>query len=126
MTKQEKIIEAYGDFYPIIQKYLYTDGWLDKLVFKQTELKYETISDLDFEHDGSTFCRPKSLIGIETNNGWLPYINEKLPKNKDYHVTNKKGDMVVLSSNVLNSLSEANLINITHYQEVIKPEKPIY
>ena len=70
--------------------------------------------------------RPIKLRNIETNNGWLPYTNEKLPKNKDYHVMNKKGDMAVLSSNVLNSLSEANLINITHYQEVIKPEKPIY
>ena len=67
--------------------------------------------------------RIKSVV---YNNGWLPYTNEKLPKNKDYHVMNKKCDMVVLSSNVLNSLSEANLINITHYQEVIKPEKPIY
>lgn len=76
---------------------------------------------------GLTESSSKKLIeSVVYNNGWLPYTNEKLPQNTDYHVMNKDGDMVVLSSNVLNSLSEANLINITHYQEVKKPEKPIY
>lgn len=54
MTKEEKIKEAYGEFYERVKEYLYVDGWLDKLVFNVTDLTYEELGIQPFSHSVSS------------------------------------------------------------------------
>ena len=82
-------------------------------------------------------CRPKSLSGIENNNGWIKIKSEDdLPKltmlNKDnkYWIFNSNGKIGDLPLSWLHTFKEmgkrekTNNI-ITHYQPIIKHKPPI-
>lgn len=131
MTKEEKIKEAW-DFV-----------W-DKLndTSKQCALKnngfISGILSNDLNHSFTTFntditaWRPKSLQGIENNNGWIKIESEAdLPKDNgitDYHVfmfTNQyKYIRRTYKKNQVKELWEQE--EITHYQRIEKPKPPIY
>lgn len=122
MTKQEYIEQEYGKHYESVKAFLYRDGWLDKLVFQKTDLKYEDLSDLDFEHEGNTFCRPKSLSGIENNNGWIKIESESdLPTEPDFYWCRDNNGAIhqVHYEDITVGYS-------THYQTIPKPKPPIY
>jgi len=120
MTKQEKIIEAYGEYYKKCNPN--ENGWIDyDIWFKHIGHK------IDYDYSNNQMStRPKSLSGIENNNGWNSFNYEELPKNMDCHVINPQGDIVVLSTNVINSISKNSLANISHYKIIEKPKPPVY
>lgn len=71
--------------------------------------------------------RPIELQNISTNNGWIRIESEDdLPKEYGYYfVVDLIGDGVsVVSFNPDNKASWIDLV--THFQPIVKPEKPIY
>lgn len=129
-AKEEKIKEAYkSEFtnneqdydkrYESLKIWIDKNGWLSG-----------TLYDVDmnrFDVSGHTL-RPKSLQGIEDNNGWIRIESESdLPKETAcYHVINKKG--LYFRKRFLCHLKDYKnkWKQITHYQRIIKPKPPIY
>jgi hypothetical protein len=79
-----------------------------------------------------TLVRPKSLHGIETNNGWIKIESEAdLPKEKgDYwcidRFVNVNPYATFFDPESFISLNERWMHRYTHYQPIIKPQPPIY
>lgn len=94
--------------------------------FLTNEIDIETI---DSTQDGyfDVYIRPKSLQGIETNNGWIRIESEEdLPKEDGvYWVYTVDGNRQL---RYLEDFLHNGKINkyFTHYQPILKPEKPIY
>ena len=139
MTKQEKIIEAYGDSWNIAKNFADENGWIDR--YKQSA--YLNIGEwgkdktpiknflgkndyfgLESKNDK---YRPKSLHGIETNNGWIKIESEDDLKVKEgyYAVFNTRWKNDEIS--IIQIIEPYKLDStITHYQPIIKPQPPIY
>ena len=124
MTRQEKIREAYGEHFETVKDYLNEDGRL-----RITDCKKIGNLPVNFEVLDTYYVRPKSLAGIENNNGWVKIENEDdLPKeNIDC--------LICFSNNEIKCdrflVNHKNFIKnhykyITHYQPIIKPKPPIY
>lgn len=78
MTKQEKIQEAYGKFY---HKSVNQDGWIKFSLNLPNGIGNWLLSNKDslFDVKIQITCvqfRPKSLHGIEDNNGWIKIEKE--------------------------------------------------
>lgn len=74
-AKQKAIREAYGRFFNN-EKYHYSiNGWMSLDSVDANELG-EMIYEINLEFGDHRF-RPKSLQGIETNNGWIRIESEK-------------------------------------------------
>lgn len=125
MTKQEAIKQAYGEHWNEVKDYVDENGYAN-LDYSFT---YEDIG-LELQENGN--WRPKSIQGIETNNGWIKIESEKdLPTERDMNdtlVIDKNGIMETVSSNTLKWVYSRNhWINYyTHYQTIAKPKPPIY
>lgn len=138
MTKEEKIQEAYGEYWeqlnPLTKgRALSNNGWLhyDDI----TDNRGTLINCIDMEGD-IDYYRPKSLQGIEDNNGWVKIESENdLPKETiecDFIFENDiyRGwyNMILFNgrlkpnSVVINFASDV----ITHYQPIVKPKPPVY
>jgi len=130
MTKQEKIQEAYGENWELVKYKVNKDGWIKDREFIFSDF----INGIDWQttdHDDEYYdtSRPKSLKGIEDNNGWIKINNETdLPKEgAEYWVVTKRGTITKASY-----LSDRKVffvfgdIQVTHYQKLIYPQKPIY
>jgi len=135
MTKEELIKESYLEYWeqlePAVQKRaLSSNGWLhwDDIVNDNGALT--DCIDMDRDID---YYRPKSLRGIEHNNGWIK-INDKsdLPKEyKSYWCLTYNGDVKILrfDPEFKEWFYECNrglMFTVTHYQPIIKPKPPIY
>jgi hypothetical protein len=139
MTKQEAIQKAYGKHWEIMKDNIDDNGY-----YSWTDTKsFFSIDNLDFttSKDGLKLI-PKSLQGIENNNGWIKIESEEdLPKNSDdieFFVAFKENTSFIVSTRVFYKGKFVNdyQINIqeyddlheqpTHYQPIIKPEPPIY
>ena len=129
MTKEEKIKEAWGENWSKIskenqKKALKNNGFVSQ--YYEDLLSKETICRKLFD------VRPKSLQGIETNNGWIKIESEDdLPKYiVDCWIIYK--DKICLSlyqSKHFVLKSEFSLLPfnlISHYQPIEKPKPPIY
>jgi hypothetical protein len=83
MTKEEKIKEAYNDLgIPFNKNILYDGGWT-KIKPTQFSSKYEDLDLLKLTNSVHSI-RPKSLSGIENNNGWIKIESESdLPDDDD-------------------------------------------
>lgn len=102
------------------RRYIHQSRWNDLYSRFTKNTKSRTGSDLIY--------RPKSLQGIENNNGWQRIESEKdLPS----------GDMdvfVLINSKIEsdyylvhhNNFKYFNWYECTHWQPIVKPEKPIY
>lgn len=129
MTKQEKIKEAYGDYWGECNPFIDTDGWFDKNAFYNNSLsiRYSNMNEL-FIHKGD-FMRPKKLEGIDDNNGWTKIESEKnLPKERGCFWTFIEGKEVIM--NTFNTFSDMEFTfdngKVTHYQSLTKPSEPLY
>ena len=141
MTKEEKIKESWGIHF---SSDVDENGYI-------TYTEYQDIHLLqwvgDFWEKGFNkvlriyWVRPKSLRGIENNNGWIKIESENdLPKDKsiDVIVDSKPYQGFIYEANCglfccienrynqneLSEIIEANLI--THYQPIFKPAIPLY
>ncbi len=131
MTKQEKIKEAYGEYWETIKNNLNLDAWL----LSENCYSVEEIRVYNFFHDsyigeiGHNKVRPKSLKGIENNKGWIKIESENdLPKEEGnylpFHKMEYPQSTETYSKNVIHKLFEMKVIS--HYQPIQKPEPPIY
>lgn len=127
MNKEEKIKEAYGIYY---SEKVDENGWSRVFIDSDKDLiKYFLENKTLFESksvDFNTFIRPKSLSGIENNNGWTKIESEAdLPKESWSY-------WIMQSDNIISTLKDywENKkywnITATHYQPIKKPEQPIY
>ncbi|MGJ1414050.1 hypothetical protein [Sphingobacterium multivorum] len=130
-SKQEVIQEAWVsaigiERYESIKDELVLDGFLH---FQPSSLK-ETDSKII---DGLSFYRPKSLRGIENNNGWTRIGSEAdllniIGNYEHVFIMGIDGEIGIGFTIVLNDKVSRKywLENATHYQPIIKPEAPIY
>lgn len=128
MTKQEKIKEAYNN--SIILEVVDENGWNRKRIFNQGEIDNEKF-DYEAVGHGIYISRPKSLKGIENNNGWIKIESEDdLPKNEYVFWVIRKdglgGEMYRKVDYFTDDEKKYWIEKITHYQPIIKPLPPIY
>jgi hypothetical protein len=140
MTKEEIIAKAYGINYNKLKEYINNDGWCRSFPSTQNQI--------DYINTGlqNVAWRPKSLQGIETNNGWIKIESDEWLKEHKisgsitkYYVDNANEDYLTIS--VLAELSGEKIqltldsylwlkhnaeIVATHYQPIVKPLNPIY
>lgn len=129
MDKQEKIKEAYlGLGLPFSENILFDNGWL-KIKPTQYQSKYQYVDLLKLTNHVHSI-RPKSLQGIENNNGWIKIESEDdLPKKSGlYFITRRKTNSIELVEIKLyvKSNIKFSVRNYSHYQPIEKPKLPIY
>lgn len=132
MTKEEKIKEAYCKLdMPFNENTLLNQNGWTKIKPLQYSSKYDDLDLLKLTNSVHSI-RPKSLQGIETNNGWIKIESEDdLPKHKgDYFVytRNKEIETVYADGDIslMEHTSKSWIRNFTHYQPIEKPKPPIY
>lgn len=135
MTKEEKIKEAWGEYYLDVKEQLDEYGLVSEKFLTNNQCK--TLNDdLSIEiyspDEGYYFYRPNSLQGIETNNGWIKIESEEdLPKEviecRTCFYNGKNYIEGVIKKRSPQELSRLKYINeITHYQPIEKLKPPIY
>ena len=120
-TKQKIIQESYRDYWEEVKDIVDADGWCLMYYFPlNIESTHKVINNKDY-------LRPKSLQGIENNNGWIKIESENdLPKSEvEYFVKRKNVAGIFIRQFVL-SHTKSWLKCYTHYQQIIKPQPPIY
>ena len=131
MTKHEKIQEAWIEMQSHIEsegvpKYN-EEGWAKYGGLQKSEY-FKTMEHKEWL--GYHFYRPKSLEGIENNNGWKKLENrEDLPKESGQYLTRRSNGIIISEHFYNNKLSWylwKECYFITHYQDIIKPKPPIY
>ena len=130
MTKEEKIKEAWGLYFEHLGEHakkhaLENNGYcsapsitLGLILRRHGEEWLETNKDLK--------NRPKSLQGIEDNNGWIKVESEAdLPK-ESYNYWVFQNDGLIQSMKEYELNKKYYNIEATHYQPIQKPKPPIY
>lgn len=124
MTKEEKIKEAWGKLMPDYTSIDLVNGWsLGTFLPEKVDFSlFDTVGTKI-----GYFIRPKSLQGIEDNNGWIKIESEDdLPKEGDLFWVMKKGYNYPLFEPMYHDDGEYWLQWYTHYQPILKPKPPIY
>lgn len=121
-SKEQKIKEAYGDCWDSFNLTskkcaLNNNGWISQI------LDHAPDNELDLEFQNQTF-RPKSLQGIENNNGWISLSEKGLPKDDSFY-------FVIIDGFI--SIKQFHIIQykwwkeyVSHYQPIEKPKSPLY
>ena len=136
MTKEEKIKEAWGYAWDFIDGHVKENalhcGWVHKL---NINIHFNELNiELQQHYTDKWLYRPKSLQGIENNNGWIKIESEEdLPKDEnivEFWVYDDKE--IVLAKFMYESKRWYHDVNLnlrlfpTHYQPIEKPKPPIY
>lgn len=127
-AKAEAIRKAYGEYWeqlsPQAKKCaLEHNGYISPIIsgIGNIPREFVTFNDLGF--------RPRTIVGIEHNNGWIRIGSEEdlppLEDDSEFWIANKNGifGFTAYSLQVQRKWENKTL---THYQKVVKPEKPIY
>lgn len=128
-TKEEVIKEAYGFLFEYKKHLIDKDGWFDNSNENDSVTNGETefLGKCDFK-DNTTF-RPKSLQGLEDNNGWID-SNEKLPTEFGfYHVEieNNEQDLLAYFNVEYKKWYIGDFIfNVIKWQPINYPKKSLY
>lgn len=130
MNKEQVIQKAWEDLnISPIPKYCEVTGYafgyfvngIDDIVSNYGDI-IEFI-DYDIDSYGTGKFRPKSLEGIEDNNGWIKVPdNNKINCQADCYAYSRQGYIYLIEEN--EDLFEKGFI--THYQPIVKPKKPLY
>ena len=127
-AKKEAIKKAYGEYWEKLEYFINKDGWAYNYF---EEIGIEIFgSEADFKN--SIFWRPKSLQGIENNNGWIKIESEAdLPNDEDaiyWALKNSKAVCIELKTpiNLKELFSDFLKDKITHYQLIEQPKPPIF
>ena len=137
-TKEEVIKKAWGKNYEEFKDHIDSDGWARYPHFQKHEM-IEDVRPIEFRSQGTDF-RPKSLQGIENNNGWIKIESEEDLPNEDgleCYIIGKYHDALPLVAvfdsrhgdgkrfyNMNGDVWSKDVI--THYQPIIKPKPPLY
>lgn len=134
MSKQEVIRKAWEHYGIPLGQYIDENGWMNMLALTpdfiddiRIKIEYRQDGFRDFQF-GSGKYRPKSLQGIENNNGWIKIESEAdLPISNGIYWTLRVNSIVPLYKEIFNDMDNQYwLDNYTHYQPITKPLKPIY
>lgn len=135
--KQKAIKLAYGSKFSKVFPWVDENGKFNlrarKLIEIDDLMKDFTKNDLIQELVNGqieTFIRPKSLKGIEDNNGWIS-VNDKMPTEIGmYFIVNNEGKVTIelasYNHKVFYRIEFMTNDTITHWQPIIKPKPPIY
>lgn len=123
-TKEEVIKEAWGELWGKINKrgkeQAFEDNGYCHKNYIIAEISLETES---LPYHDNKFIRPKSLNGIENNNGWIKINSEEdFPKESgEYWVVhnNKISHRIIVKDSYIDKYT-------THYQPIEKPKPPLY
>jgi len=131
MTKQEKIQESYGEYWEASKRYI--DHKNGTIANKDRNFDIHNGFFEEVKIDGENRFRPKSLRGIENNNGWVKIESEDyLPKESGVYEACINEEYIgrINFSKEFNEWSciydSDNLRFPTHYQPIQKPLLPIY
>lgn len=121
MTKQEKIQEVYGEYWEQVEKYIDENGWVESCDF--LPCNSNLICDEEKRNSEYFFSRPKSLSGIENNNGWNKISEVGYPTDEtvNYHVLHI--DFQEVQEIAL--MQEVDK-RFTHWKIIPNPINPIY
>lgn len=117
-NKQQAIQEAYGEYWETVKDFVTSQGWC-----KAFWNLFEVLDGITNPKSEGTLWRPKSLQGIENNNGWIKIESEEdLPKEQEtFHVVLKNGNVYMRTF-----VNKASFSDVTHYQQFKKPKPPIF
>lgn len=132
-AKQQAIQKAYGKYWELVENEVIEDGYAPYRLLKghNTDLVFDFKQMHIVYGSSESYVRPKSLAGIETNNGWIRIESEAdLPKEYGYYhliwldAQNKERNEIYKVDN--HGVNCPRSVCITHYQPIIKPNAPIY
>lgn len=127
MTKEEKIKEAWGEYYnDISHEFMNNNGGI-YAGYIEREKAY-LLDSIELDKVSALEYRPKSLQGIENNNGWIRIESEDdLPKDvmTNYFIC-VDGKPSIHVHNLRQVLSLFKDGMVSHYQPIVKPKNPIY
>lgn len=125
MTKEEKIKGAWGILIPEFG--VKANGWSCEQILNKDLEKYRNGNfDIIYSAIGA-FVRPKSLEGIEYNNGWIKIESEAdLPTEIGIYWVKDRFRENVYKQSFSEELKKAWMKVFTHYQPIEKPQPPIY
>lgn len=127
MTKEEKIKEAYGNYYEELKDAMCTNGWVDN--------RHYDFRNYDIELDFSDYnykWRARNLKEIENNNGWIKVKDKTdLPQsetwNYDIYYLYEDGTYFYDKSLTLNKVKSLyKQKKLTHWRETDEVPKPLY
>ena len=126
MNKQDAIKKAYGERWESVKDSVDNDGWVDVMALEYDDAVefFDAKKYVEPENNfSSLLMRPKSLKGIENNNGWIKLNGtpNEINFDGDVFIINKHGDISINANGEYLELGYA-----THYQPIIKPQPPIY
>lgn len=125
--KQKAIREAYGEHWETVKQHVDENGYLHHP--KGGEVTFDPFIGFMDEHQIYDAYRPKSIAGIEDNNGWITIEYElDLPKEtKSYHVVYKDGSIIQHHFSISSDFDRILFLEeFTHWQEIQIPNPPIY
>lgn len=135
MTKREIVLDSFGEFKKYVERYVDENGWLnikDHSSFIRNHFYLTDNLETKFVNKFG-YWRPKSLNGIEENNGWIKIESESdLPKEleKIYFIIKGYEERICIGyycHDLFWDLNEDYSKQIvTHYQPIQKPLLPIY
>ena len=135
-TKEQKIKEAYGEYWETVKDYVDENGYYDPILNTMTLQKdleiFKFCNKFTNKNGVTAIYQPKSLSGIENNNGWIRIESEAdLPNDGWYSYICCK----IMTDGVFNIYNEIfdvkkvkryfNLGLISHYRKY-EFKKPIY
>ena len=132
MTKQEIIEKAYGKSWNVLKDYINENGFVDCVKNRKISLiPYFEVLELEFKENQ---VRPKTLQGIENNNGWVTiYRKNDMPQfDCDCFIIDKiKGIITGQWKQAPNSIEDEKarsfwIDKATHYRIIDKPKLPLY
>ncbi|WP_392471397.1 hypothetical protein ACF3OC_08400 [Sphingobacterium cellulitidis] len=120
-AKQEAIRKAYGEYWEQVKDELHQGMYICLIDERSSIISWNGI--LMTVHDfNNHLYMPKSLQGIENNNGWIRIESEEQHDEieNDYYwwYNDDNGDWEIGDKSFYGKY--------THYQPIVKPEKPIY
>lgn len=91
-TKEEAIKNAYGENWDKVKAHIDEMGWIDISIANRLSLEFTCALDKELYSPMTGIFRPKSLRGIETNNGWIYCSDYGLPnEDGDYFIEDRYG-----------------------------------
>lgn len=129
-AKAEAIRKAYGEYWEQLSQQakkcaLEHNGYISPIIsgIGNIPREFVTFNDLGF--------RPRTIVGIENNNGWIRIESEDdLPKEDKIECWFIHYDRIYNGAFAGRMFSSgATLVGwraVTHFQPIVKPEKPIY
>lgn len=132
MTKQEKIQEAYGEYWKSVKDYVDENGFIIMAIsiIKEVNLVFERKVMYHSKNTSGAIgmcVRPISLENIENNNGWIKIESEEdLPKQNIMCWALYEDKEEPTCIRFINGKWVLDFGKITHYQPIAKPQPPLY